>query len=28
MAAYSDELSFDPIAVQDEWVRLSGCKRQ
>ncbi|MCD1598939.1 MULTISPECIES: 50S ribosomal protein L11 methyltransferase [Rheinheimera] len=28
MAAYSDEFSFDPIAVQDEWVRLSGCKRQ
>lgn len=28
MAAYSDEFSFDPVAVQDEWVRLSGCKRQ
>lgn len=28
IAAYSDEFSFDPIAVQDEWVRLSGCKRQ
>ncbi|MGP9801997.1 50S ribosomal protein L11 methyltransferase [Rheinheimera sp. NSM] len=24
--AYSDEFSFDPIAVQDEWVRLSACK--
>ena len=24
--AYSDEFSFDPIAVQDEWVRLSGRK--
>lgn len=28
IAAYSDEFSFDPIAVQDEWVRLSACKRQ
>ncbi|WP_166839059.1 50S ribosomal protein L11 methyltransferase [Rheinheimera pleomorphica] len=26
--AYSDEFSFDPIAVQDEWVRLSGRKTQ
>ena len=26
MAAYSDEFSFDPIAVQDEWVRLSARK--
>ncbi|MDP5144619.1 50S ribosomal protein L11 methyltransferase [Rheinheimera baltica] len=24
--AYSDEFSFDPIAVQDEWVRLSATK--
>ena len=28
IAAYSDEFSFDPIAVQDEWVRLSGRKTQ
>lgn len=26
IAAYSDEFSFDPIAVQDEWVRLSARK--
>jgi len=26
--AYSDEFSFDPIAVQDEWVRLSATKHQ
>ena len=26
--AYSDEFSFDPIAEQDEWVRLSGRKTQ
>ncbi|MEH8021647.1 50S ribosomal protein L11 methyltransferase [Rheinheimera metallidurans] len=26
MAAYADEFSFDPIAVQDEWVRLSARK--
>ena len=26
MAAYSDEFTFDPIAVQDEWVRLSARK--
>ena len=26
MAAYSDEFSFDPVAVQDEWVRLSARK--
>ena len=24
--AYSDEFSFEPIAVQEEWVRLSACK--
>jgi ribosomal protein L11 methyltransferase len=24
--AYSDEFSFDPIAVQEEWVRLSARK--
>lgn len=24
--AYSDEFSFDPIALQEEWVRLSACK--
>ncbi len=27
IAAYSDEFSFDPIAVQDEWVRLSARKQ-
>ena len=27
MDAYQDEFSFDPIAVQDEWVRLSAHKR-
>ncbi|HSG53199.1 MAG TPA: 50S ribosomal protein L11 methyltransferase [Rheinheimera sp.] len=26
IAAYSDEFTFDPIAVQDEWVRLSARK--
>ncbi len=26
MDAYSDEFSFDPVAVQDEWVRLSAKK--
>ena len=26
IAAYADEFSFDPIAVQDEWVRLSARK--
>lgn len=26
--AYSDEFSFDPIALQDEWVRLSATKHQ
>ncbi len=26
MAAYADEFSFDPVAVQDEWVRLSARK--
>ena len=26
--AYSDEFSFDPIAVQDEWVRLSARKQR
>jgi ribosomal protein L11 methyltransferase len=26
IAAYSDEFSFDPIALQDEWVRLSAKK--
>ena len=25
--AYSDEFSFDPIAMQEEWVRLSAQKR-
>ncbi|MEW5681037.1 MAG: 50S ribosomal protein L11 methyltransferase [Pseudomonadota bacterium] len=28
MDAYSDEFSFDPIAVQDEWVRLSARKQR
>lgn len=27
IAAYSDEFSFDPIAIQDEWVRLSARKQ-
>lgn len=28
ISAYADEFTFDPIAVQDEWVRLSACKHR